>query len=126
MNKFTQILGLLLLLSGVVRTVRALPHQAPGVVLGGGDVTGGRSFVGLSAEARFSVTDRIGLVGFWDAGYIGQEQFYDGSGEWHSGAGLGVRYATGIGPIRVDVGVPTSGPDVNEDFQVYIGIGQAF
>lgn len=112
--------------SGGGGTVRGQPYQALGVELGGGAVVGGRSFLGLSAEARVGVTEKIGVVGFVDAGYIGAEQFYDGSGEWHSGAGLGLRYDTGIGPIRLDVAVPTSGPEVNEDFQVYIGIGQAF
>lgn len=112
--------------SGGGGTVRGQPYQSLGVDLGGGNIVGGRSFVGLSAEARLSVTDRIGLVGFADAGYIGEEEFYDGGGEWHSGAGLGLRYATGIGPVRLDLAVPTSGPDVDEDFQVYIGIGQSF
>lgn len=112
--------------SGGGGTVRGQPYQALGVDLGGGNVTGGRSFVGLSAEARFKLSRTIGLVGFADAGYIGEEEFFDGSGEWHSGAGVGLRYATGIGPIRFDVAVPTSGPDTGEDFQIYIGIGQAF
>jgi translocation and assembly module TamA len=112
--------------SGGGGTVRGQPYQSLGVDLGGGNVVGGRSFVGLSAEARVSVTDTIGIVGFADAGYIGEEEFYDGSGEWHSGAGLGLRYATGIGPIRLDVAVPTSGPDTGEEFQIYIGIGQSF
>ncbi len=112
--------------SGGGGTVRGQPYQTLGVDLGGGNVTGGRSFVGLSTEARVKVTDRIGVVGFIDGGYVGSEEFYDGSGTWHSGAGFGLRYDTGIGPIRVDVGVPTSGPSVSDDFQVYIGIGQAF
>ena len=112
--------------SGGGGTVRGQPYQSLGVNLGGGNVVGGRSFVGLSAEARVKVTDKIGIVGFVDAGYIGAEEFYDGSGEVHSGAGLGLRYATGIGPIRLDVAVPTSGPTTNENFQVYIGIGQSF
>lgn len=112
--------------SGGGGTVRGQPYQALGVDLSSGAVTGGRSFLGLSAEARVKVTDSIGIVGFADAGYIGSEEFYDGSGEWHSGAGLGLRYNTGIGPIRLDVAVPTSGPDTGENFQVYIGIGQSF
>lgn len=112
--------------SGGGGTVRGQPYQTLGVDLGGGDVTGGRSFVGISAEARVKVTDSIGIVGFVDAGYIGEEEFYDGSGQWHSGAGLGLRYATGIGPIRLDIAVPTSGPETDENFQVYIGIGQSF
>ncbi|QFT59334.1 Translocation and assembly module TamA precursor [Sulfitobacter sp. THAF37] len=112
--------------SGGGGTVRGQPYQSLGVDLGGGQTVGGRSFVGVSAEARVKVTDAIGIVGFADAGYIGAEEFYDGSGQWHSGAGLGVRYDTGIGPIRLDLAVPTSGPETGENFQVYIGIGQAF
>ncbi|MFD2738935.1 autotransporter assembly complex family protein [Sulfitobacter aestuarii] len=112
--------------SGGGGTVRGQPYQVLGVDLGGGNVVGGRSFVGVSAEARFKVSERIGLVGFADGGYIGSEEFYDGSGEWHSGAGLGLRYGTGIGPIRLDLAVPVSGPETDENFQVYIGIGQAF
>ena len=112
--------------SGGGGTVRGQPYQSLGVNLGGGNIVGGRSFVGLSAEARFTVTETIGLVGFVDGGYVGAEEFYDGSGEWHSGAGIGLRYATGIGPIRLDVAVPTSGPATDENFQVYIGIGQSF
>ncbi|KAG1648685.1 Translocation and assembly module subunit TamA [Nymphon striatum] len=112
--------------SGGGGTVRGQSYQALGVDLGGGNVTGGRSFLAISAEARVSVTDKIGIVGFVDGGYIGAEEFYDGSGVWHSGAGLGLRYNTGIGPIRVDVAVPTSGPQSDEKFQIYIGIGQSF
>ena len=112
--------------SGGGGSVRGQPYQTLGVDLGGGNTVGGRSFLGLSAEARVTVTDKIGVVAFADTGYIGEEEFYDGSGTWHSGAGLGIRYATGIGPIRFDVAVPTSGPETDENFQVYIGIGQSF
>ncbi|MEM6941676.1 MAG: autotransporter assembly complex family protein [Pseudomonadota bacterium] len=112
--------------SGGGGTVRGQPYQTLGVDLGNDETVGGRSFLGLVAEARVGITDAIGLVGFVDAGYIGEEEFFDGSGEWHSGAGLGLRYQTGIGPIRLDIAVPTSGPEVEENFQVYIGIGQSF
>jgi translocation and assembly module TamA len=113
--------------SGGGGTVRGQSYQSLAVDLGGGNMVGGRAFIGLSGEVRFKATDSIGLVGFVDAGYVGSEAFPDGSsGEWHSGAGLGLRYATGIGPIRVDVAVPVSGPEPDSDFQVYIGIGQSF
>ena len=111
--------------SGGGGTVRGQEYQSLGVAVGS-DTTGGRSFAGLSAEMRVGVTDSIGIVGFADAGYIGEEEFYDVSGTWHSGAGLGLRYDTAIGPIRLDVAVPLSGPETDENFQVYIGIGQSF
>ncbi|MEH6646640.1 autotransporter assembly complex protein TamA [Sulfitobacter sp.] len=111
--------------SGGGGTVRGQDYQSLGVPVGTATI-GGRSFAGLSAEVRVGVTDSIGIVGFADAGYIGEEQFYDGSGTWHSGVGLGLRYNTSIGPIRLDVAVPTSGPETGNNLQVYIGIGQSF
>lgn len=111
--------------SGGGGSVRGQEYQSLGVPVGS-EQSGGRSFLGLAAEVRVGVTDKIGIVGFADAGYIGEEEFFDGSGEWHSGAGLGLRYTTPIGPIRFDVAVPTSGLETDEKFQVYIGIGQSF
>ncbi|WP_298971059.1 autotransporter assembly complex family protein [uncultured Roseobacter sp.] len=112
--------------SGGGDTVRGHDYQSLGVDVGGGQIVGGRSFLGLSAEVRFRSAGSLGYVGFFDAGYIGDESFPDGSGEWQSGAGVGLRYDTPIGPIRLDVAVPTSGDDDGSSFQVYIGIGQAF
>ena len=117
----------LLFFSGGGGTVRGHSYQSLAVDLGGGQSAGGRSFLGLSTEARVRWTETIGIVGFADAGYIGRESFPNGSdGEWHSGAGLGLRYATGIGLIRVDLALPVTGPDDETGLQFYIGIGQAF
>jgi len=111
--------------SGGGGTVRGQPFQSLFVDLGGGRGIGGRSFMGVSGEVRAKVTDTISVVGFADAGYIGEETFYDGSGRWHSGAGLGLRYDTTVGPIRLDVAGPLGG-DTGDGVQIYIGIGQAF
>lgn len=110
--------------SGGGGTVRGQSYQSLDIDLGGGLRRGGRSFLGSSIEARFDVTGDWGGVVFADAGYIGAESFPDGSGEWHAGAGFGVRYDTGIGPIRFDLGVPIGGS--GSGAQIYIGIGQAF
>jgi translocation and assembly module TamA len=81
----------------------------------------------FSGEVRVRTTDQIGLVGFYDIGYVGREEFPNGSsGRWHSGAGFGARYDVGIGPIRLDVAFPLTGPGSNSGFDIYIGIGQAF
>jgi translocation and assembly module TamA len=42
------------------------------------------------------------------------------------GVGAGVRYYTPIGPIRLDIAVPTVRRDNDDHFEVYIGLGQAF
>ncbi len=113
--------------SGGSGTVRGHPYESLGVDLGGGSQIGGRSFLGFSAEARVKVTDTIGVVGFFDYGFVGSDPLpSESTGDYQTGAGLGVRYATGIGPIRVDVAVPVSGPDTGSNFEIYVGIGQAF
>lgn len=111
--------------SGGGGTVRGQDYQSLAVDVGG-DRTGGRSFLGLSGEARARITDAITLVGFYDWGFVAAESFADGGGETHAGAGLGLRYNTGIGPIRLDLAMPVSGDADASDFYIYVGIGQAF
>ena len=90
--------------SGGSGTVRGHPYESLGVDLGGGSQIGGRSFLGFSAEARVKVTDTIGVVGFFDYGFVGSDPLpSDSTGDYQTGAGLGVRYATGIGPIRFHI-----------------------
>lgn len=110
--------------SGGGGTVRGQSYQSLGVNLGGGIRRGGRSFLGLSSELRASFTETLGAVAFADAGYIGSGSFYDGNGDWHGGIGLGLRYNTGIGPIRFDVATPVGG--TGNGLQIYVGIGQSF
>lgn len=112
--------------SGGGGTVRGQDYQSLGVDLGGGDRTGGRSFAALSAELRARVSGNFSVVGFYDLGVVSEGSLAGGASETHSGAGLGLRYATGIGPIRLDVAVPISGAAPADDFYAYIGIGQAF
>ncbi len=105
--------------------MRGHEYQSLDVALPGGGRSGGRSFLGLQSELRGKVSDNISLVGFFDWGFISEGSTPGADGESHSGAGLGLRYDTGIGPIRLDFAVPVGGPSTN-DFQVYIGVGQAF
>ncbi|WP_347311721.1 autotransporter assembly complex protein TamA [Defluviimonas sp. SAOS-178_SWC] len=115
--------------SGGGGTVRGQPYQSLGVPLARTATitveTGGLSFAGFSGELRANITEKIGAVAFYDAGFVSDEELFGGNGEWHSGAGLGLRYNTGIGPIRFDVGMPVSG-STNDGVQLYVGIGQAF
>jgi translocation and assembly module TamA len=114
--------------SGGGGTVRGQPFQSLGVTADDGGTpveTGGTRFVAISAELRAKVTDTIGIVGFVDAGHVSDDSFANPGADWHAGAGLGLRYATGFGPIRLDIAAPIGG-DTGEGVQFYVGIGQAF
>lgn len=114
--------------SGGGGTVRGQPYQSLGItaVNGGTPVeTGGTRFVAASAEVRTRITDTIGIVGFVDVGHVSDPDFGNPGDDWHAGAGLGLRYATGFGPIRLDVAAPVGG-DTGDGVQIYIGIGQSF
>ncbi len=111
--------------SGGGGTVRGQDYQSLGVTIDGID-SGGASYIGLQAEFRAEITESIGLVAFADYGLVGEDSTPGSDADSHSGAGLGVRYLTPIGPIRLDVAAPVDGPDDPSGFEVYVGIGQAF
>ena len=116
--------------SGGGGTVRGQPYQSLGVNVlmdtsNNTFGTGGSYFLAGSLEARAKVTDTIGLVGFIDVGRVDAVSFFDTSGDWHAGAGLGLRYATGVGPVRLDLAMPVGGT-TGDGLQIYVGLGQAF
>lgn len=111
--------------SGGGGTVRGQAYQSLGFTSAvTGERTGGTGFIGASLEVRTKVTKSIGIVGFADYGQIATDGLFGGTTASHAGAGLGLRYATGFGPIRLDIGVPVSGGSKKP--QVYVGIGQSF
>ena len=112
--------------SGGGGTVRGQKYQSLGVTIAGLGDTGGKSFVGVSGELRKSITERFGAVVFGDAGFIAGGSSPDSNADSHAGYGLGLRFETGLGPIRFDVAVPARKKPELGDLLFYIGIGQAF
>lgn len=86
---------------------------------------GGLSLFETSVEMRIAVTDTIGVVPFVDAGTVSTEEFPDFS-DMKVGAGVGLRYITPFGPLRVDAAVPLNRGPGDPRFGIYAGIGQAF
>jgi translocation and assembly module TamA len=106
-------------------SVRGYGFKSIGVDNGAGGVTGGRYLLEGSLEARAKVTENIGVVGFVDGGYVAADVF-PGLSDLRIGAGLGVRYYTGLGPLRLDVALPLNKKPGDPEYAVYVGIGQAF
>jgi translocation and assembly module TamA len=89
-------------------------------------LTGGRSLFEGSVEARIKVTDTIGIVPFFDAGMAFSSSLPNFKEQLQYAAGLGLRYYTPIGPIRLDVAAPLNPRKGDKPVAVYISIGQAF
>ncbi|MEM6465189.1 MAG: autotransporter assembly complex family protein [Pseudomonadota bacterium] len=115
----------LLFFAGGGGSVRGYPFRSIGVEESNGDITGGRSELGFSGELRADITRGFGLVGFVDGALVGADSF-PGEGSFQMGAGLGLRYDTGLGPIRLDIARAIDPRPDDPDFAIYLGIGQAF
>jgi translocation and assembly module TamA len=81
---------------------------------------GGLSMIDASLESRYHLNDNFAVVGFIDASKLSQE-VNAFSGEWFMAYGTGLRYLSVIGPLRLDLGFPTTG-----GFALHLGIGQVF
>ncbi|MCK0129055.1 BamA/TamA family outer membrane protein [Erythrobacter sp. F6033] len=93
-----------------------------------GEPTGGGSLVELSLEARIQtgfLDGAVEIVPFVDAGSVSLGSTPDFRFIQY-GAGVGVRYKTSFGPIRVDVGTPLNPTEFDAPVVVYVSLGQAF
>lgn len=106
-------------------SVRGYAYRSLGPRLAGEPI-GGRSLLEGSLEARLRVTDTIGIVPFVDAGAAFAESYPSFDEEVRYAAGVGLRYHTPIGPLRVDVAVPLNPEEGDDRFGLYLGIGQSF
>ncbi len=91
-----------------------------------GQVVGGRSLVEMSGELRVKITDKIGVVGFADAGNVYSDIVPDFSNPFKIGVGAGIRYFTPIGPLRIDAALPLEPEEDDPDYAIYVGLSQAF
>ncbi|MBD5553662.1 MAG: outer membrane protein assembly factor [Desulfovibrio sp.] len=112
--------------TGGAGSVRGYTYQSIGPQDSEGDPLGGRSYQVVNLEARFMVAENIGLVPFLDGGMVYKEEFPHIFGDMDWGTGLGLRYYTPIGPVRLDVATPLHRIDDDPPVQVYISIGQSF
>ena len=116
------------LYSGGGGSVRGYGYQSIGPRDANNDPVGGRSLVEFSLEARVRTGffgGNFGVVPFIDAGNVYTSSTPDISGMRY-GAGLGIRYYSDFGPIRIDVGTPINPQPGDSRIAVYVSLGQAF
>ncbi len=109
-------------------SVRGYGYQQIGPKDTAGLPSGGRSLTEFGLEARVKTGfagGAVSVVPFVDAGSVDQGStpaFRD----IKVGVGLGIRYLTNFGPIRIDVGTPLNKGPKDSRVGVYVALGQAF
>lgn len=106
-------------------SVRGFNYQGVGPQLADRTPIGGDSLFESSFEVRHRVSGPWSVAAFVDAGSLGPTAAPD----FHQlsvGAGLGVRYDLGFGPIRLDIATPVTRRKGDPIAQLYISIGQSF
>jgi translocation and assembly module TamA len=109
-------------------SVRGYGYQELGPQDFEGDPIGGRSLAEFSLEARIRLKafgGNFGIVPFLDGGSLSTKSMPDFT-SWQFGAGLGLRYYSSFGPIRVDVGTPLNHRKGHAPVAVAVSLGQAF
>jgi translocation and assembly module TamA len=109
-------------------SLRGFDFQGVGPKDVDGSPTGGNSLTEAAFEVRYRTNlfgSDIGLVAFVDAGQVyasSLPKFTD----LKVGAGLGLRYFTSFGPVRIDVATPVTRSPGDPRVAFYVSIGQAF
>lgn len=109
-------------------SVRGYGYQRLGPRDIDGDPIGGRSLAEFALEARIRLKafgGNLGIVPFIDGGTLSTKSAPD-AGNWQFGAGVGLRYYSSFGPIRVDVGTPLNPQSDDGPVAVVVSLGQAF
>jgi translocation and assembly module TamA len=114
------------LYSGGGGSVRGYADNFIGPLDANNNPVGGRSALEAGVEMRARLFGDIGGVVFADAGSVSTQVFPDFAEGVQVAAGLGLRYHSLAGPIRVDLAFPVNGRKADDPWQLYFSIGQAF
>lgn len=113
------------LYAGGAGSVRGFGYQLAGPLDSYDKPTGGRSSLEFGGELRYRFTETFGIVPFFDAGDVHSSALPESLKLFYS-AGIGLRYYTAIGPVRLDIATPIYKRPTDAPVQFYISLGQAF
>jgi translocation and assembly module TamA len=114
--------------SGGGGSVRGYGYQQLGPKDADGDPVGGRGLAEFALEARVRLKQfggNFGVVPFFDGGSLTTESIPDFN-SWRFAVGVGARYYSSFGPIRIDLGVPLNRQKGDGPVAVTVSLGQAF
>jgi len=123
--------------AGSENTLRGYNYLTVSPLSADGDPIGGRSLMVYSLESRFKVRENWGVVFFYDIGNVFAEPFPQFNKKMLQSVGIGLRYYTPVGPLRLDVAFPLNRrrafdkkanktKTIDRPYQIYFSVGQSF
>lgn len=111
--------------AGGANSVRGYASDSLGSLDVLGEPAGGQAVAILNQELRFHHRTGLGLAGFYDVGNV-FATVSDMSFDLRHAAGLGLRWESPVGLLRLDFGFPLNPEPRDKGYRIYIGLGQAF
>jgi translocation and assembly module TamA len=103
--------------AGGINSIRGYQYKELGPKDSQGNVIGGKFLTVLSLEYEKAVLDDWGVAAFIDSG----NAFNPDNFQLKTGVGLGVRWYSPFGPVRIDFAVPLN--ESNSSFQIHFAAG---
>jgi translocation and assembly module TamA len=103
--------------AGGDNSIRGYQFQSLGPINSDGDVIGGNRLLVGSVEYEHPVKNRWSVATFYDAGNAFRDNDFDAV----AGAGIGARWQSPLGPIRIDFAKPLDGLDRDTRFHISFG-----
>jgi translocation and assembly module TamA len=103
--------------AGGDRSVRGYAFEALSPIDENGNEIGGRYLGTASVEVDYLVRGNLGIAAFYDVGNATQDFEFD----FKSSVGVGLRYLTKIGMIRIDLAHPLDDPDTSVRLHLTVG-----
>lgn len=113
--------------NGGENTVRSFQEDELGPLDANGEPLGGEAYTVLTLEARRRLVGRVEGALFYDVGNVTPDaaDFWDFAG-YEQGIGIGLRYLTPVGPIRLDGALNPDPEEGASDGAIHFSVGMAF
>ncbi|HUG52229.1 MAG TPA: translocation/assembly module TamB domain-containing protein [Vicinamibacteria bacterium] len=111
--------------AGGANTIRGFGTDALGPRDAFGDPLGGQAVIVVNEELRYHHPSGLGAVVFYDGGNV-FPSVSEVDLDWRHAFGLGLRWASPVGLLRVDVGFPVAPRPEEKRVRFFFSLGQAF
>ena len=111
--------------AGGANTIRGFANDSVGPRNVFDDPAGGQAVAILNEELRYHHPSGLGAAVFYDGGNV-FESVSELSLDWRHTLGAGLRYASPVGLLRLDLGMPLNPRNGDKRFRYFISLGQAF